>query len=63
MSDDEFNREINQGALAHPLLTFQLSRALMCLRSIIESVPGAEDAFRRWCSGRDAQDRADDEDL
>lgn len=58
MRDDEFNAILNHGALAHPMFPFRLSRLAMCLRYVIESVPGADAAFRRWCRERDRQDEA-----
>lgn len=57
MPDAEFNALLTEGALAHPRGGI-LTRAHLALFSLMQTVPGATEALRRWASERDQQDQA-----
>lgn len=59
VSEEELMRELNTGALSHPLLPFTVTRLALCLLAVLHAtgVPGAI-AFRQFCADRDRQDRS-----
>jgi hypothetical protein len=58
MTDERFNHLLNEGALAHPVVPFRLTRLALALKYVVDTCgkPGA-DALEAWCQAREEQDR------
>lgn len=61
VTEEEFNRELNSGALSHPFAPFAITRLSLCLWHVLQLTgeAGAR-AFREHCAERDRHDRHQD---
>lgn len=58
MTEEHFNKLLNEGALHHPLMPFQITRLALALKYVVDGCgkQGA-DMLEAWCDARDEQDR------
>jgi hypothetical protein len=57
MTDERFNYLVNEGALAHPLIAFRMTRLALALKYVVDGCgkQGA-DMLEAWCESRNEQD-------
>jgi hypothetical protein len=57
MTNERFNHLLNEGALFHPMIPFQITRLAMALKYVVDGCgKQGSDMLEAWCQARDEQD-------